>query len=313
MAFEEPELSVVVVAYRMARELPRTLRSLSPEMQRGIRAEQYEIIVVDNGSPQPIAIETIPTLSAQVNYYRFEKAPVSPASAINFGLQRARGTLIGVMIDGARMASPGLLASALLAARLDDRPVISTLGFHLGPEVQMTSVQNGYNQEQEDNLLNSVRWSEDGYRLFDISVLAGSSSNGFFLPISESNALFMPSALWRELGGFDERFTSPGGGLVNLDTYLRACQLPSTKLIVLLGEGTFHQVHGGISTNATVSPYPEFHKEYVRLRNKDFAPFDGESLYVGRVAVQALTVIQRSAQLALERRLKSPSPRHGKI
>ena len=36
-------LSVVVVAYDMARELPRTLRSLAPGYQRGIAADEYEV------------------------------------------------------------------------------------------------------------------------------------------------------------------------------------------------------------------------------------------------------------------------------
>ena len=115
----------------------------------------------------------------------------------------------------------------------------------------MESVQQGYNQEQEDRLLEQARWTEDGYRLFDISVFAGSSAGGWFKPIGESNAIFMRKALWDELGGFDERFQSPGGGYVNLDTLSRAVALPGVTVVTLLGEGTFHQVHGGVATNAT--------------------------------------------------------------
>ena len=48
-----PKASIVVISYNMARELPRTIRSLSPALQRGVSAEDYEIIVVDNGSTQP--------------------------------------------------------------------------------------------------------------------------------------------------------------------------------------------------------------------------------------------------------------------
>jgi len=57
-----PELSIVVAAYDMARELPRTVRSLSRPYQRGIEDLAYEIVVVDNGSPSPVdsaAIEAI--------------------------------------------------------------------------------------------------------------------------------------------------------------------------------------------------------------------------------------------------------------
>ena len=231
------------------------------------------------------------------------RASASPAAAANFGLKQARGRLIGMMVDGARLASPGLLATALLAEKLDERPVISSLGFHLGFAQQMESVANGYNQAAEDALLDASGWTEDGYRLFDIATLAGSSEGGFFLPTGESNALFLPRRLWRELGGLDEAFRSPGGGYVNLDLYRRACELPRTRLAVMLGEGTFHQVHGGVATNATVpDKHLDYHEEYVRLRGQDFAFPRPETVYLGQAPTPALRVFEHSARLALRGR-----------
>jgi len=52
-------LSVVVVAHDMNRELPRTLRSLRADYQRGVEPDEYELIVVDNGSPAPINEESV--------------------------------------------------------------------------------------------------------------------------------------------------------------------------------------------------------------------------------------------------------------
>src|SRR5262252_6652518 len=158
MARKPPELSVVVIGYRMERELPRTLRSLSPAMPRGVKPDQYEIILIDNGSPEPMPLASLPTYGAQVVCHRFETNSVSPAAAANFGLTQARGRLIGMMIDGARLASPGLLATALLAEKLDERPVISSLGFHLGFTAQMEGVRNGYDQAREDALLDATGW-----------------------------------------------------------------------------------------------------------------------------------------------------------
>jgi len=308
MARKAPDLSVVVIGYRMQRELPRTLRSLSPAMQRGIRADQYEIILIDNGSPEPMPLGKFPAYGAQVSCHYIANASVSPAAAANFGLKLARGRIIGMMVDGARLASPGLLATALLAEKLDERPVISSLGFHLGFARQMESVSNGYDQAAEDALLDEARWTEDGYRLFDIASLAGSSEGGFFLSPSESNALFLPRRLWREIGGFDERFQSPGGGYVNIDAYCRACELPDSRLIVMLGEGTFHQVHGGIATNATTPDrHAEFHDEYVRLRHRDFVFPKREAIYLGQAPAPALRVLEESARLAL--RGRSPRDR----
>jgi hypothetical protein len=248
-------------------------------------------------------LAAFPAYGAQVSCHTIANASASPAAAANFGLKQARGRLIGMMVDGARLASPGLLATALLAEKLDERPVISSLGFHLGFARQMESVRNGYDQAAEDALLDEARWTEDGYRLFDIASLAGSSEGGFFLPTGESNALFLPRRLWRELGGLDERFQSPGGGYVNLDAYRRACELPNTRLVVMLGEGTFHQVHGGVATNATIPDrHLEFHDEYVRLRGKDFVFPRPETIYLGRAPTPALRVLEQSARLALRGR-----------
>ncbi len=274
------KLSLVVIAYNMARELPRTLLSLSPAMQRNCTAGDYELIVVDNGSAQ--AVEPPPT-AAGVRLVRIEPAvaAASPVQAVQLGLDCARGDLVGVLIDGARLASPGLVASALRAQRLSPRAVILTLGFHLGPKVQMQSVHEGYDQAVEDRLLEAARWWEDGYRLFDISVLAGSSSRGWFHPINESNAIFMPRALWSELGGCDPRFVSPGGGYANLDLLKRAVALDGATVVTLLGEGTFHQVHGGVATNALEGPHAAFEAEYLAIRGEPYCPAFYDSLYLG--------------------------------
>ncbi len=157
-------LSLLVVAYNMSRELPRTIRSLSPAMQAGIAANDYEIVIVDNGSTPAIDQRACSSWASSwgghVRVLRIQNPRISPASAINTALAEAESELIGVMIDGARMATPGLLAGALSAAKVTPRAVIASLGFHLGPEVQMQSVAKGYNQAVEDDLLESARWYE---------------------------------------------------------------------------------------------------------------------------------------------------------
>ena len=47
--------------------------------------------------------------------------------------------------------------------------------------------------------------------------------------------------------------------------WTRACELDDTELILLLGEATFHQIHGGVATNALESPWRKFHDEYVKI------------------------------------------------
>jgi glycosyltransferase involved in cell wall biosynthesis len=296
-----PRLSVIVIGYNMARELPRTIRSLSPAMQRDIDADDYEIIVVDNGSTKPFDQAECRQWGGNISFHTIADAPPSPALAINHGLSLARGDLVGVCIDGARMATPRLLATALEAARLHRRPVVGTLAFHLGPDVQMRSVANGYCQQVEDGLLESVDWVSDGYQLFSISVLAGSSQHGWFVLPAESNAIFLVREHWSELGGYDTRFTSPGGGLVNLDTWARACADPSGRVIMLLGEATFHQFHGGVATGSAVPQWQSLHAEYVRLRGSDFKPPQGTPRLLGSLHPAA----HASLKLSIERLIQS--------
>ena len=66
----------------------------------------------------------------------------------------------------------------------------------------MKSVKEGYNQLVEDELLATLSWEDDGYKLFDISVYAASSHNGWFSLPNETNAFFM------RRGGF-ERHQAP--------------------------------------------------------------------------------------------------------
>ena len=145
----------------------------------------------------------------------------------------------------------------------------------------------GYDEAAEDRLLADLDWEHDGYRLFSAATLAASSARGWFRPMGESNGLFMPAALWQELGGLDEGFALPGGGLSNHDLFRRACELDDVQLVVLLGEGTFHQIHGGAATSGRIG-WDEMHAEYVARRGHAYQPPPNERLYVGTVPDAAL-------------------------
>jgi hypothetical protein len=292
------ELSVVVVSFNMARELPRTIRTLSAAMQRGIPAQDYEVIVVDNGSTRPFDEVACRQWVPDLVVHHMKDPTVSPVPAINKGLELSCGELVGIFIDGARMASPGLLASALMASRLHERPAIGTLAFHLGPQVQMESIRHGYNQHVEDALMSSSGWESDGYRLFEISAFAGSSSKGWFHVPAETNALFLKRSHWFEIGGFDPGFLTPGGGLANLDTWARICDDPRFFVIMLLGEATFHQVHGGVATNSLAPPQDQFAAEYLQLRGRAFVWPSRRPFFFGSPAPQTLKWIELSASMA---------------
>src|SRR5438105_12991122 len=89
----------------MPREIPRTIRTLSPQTQRGIRPEQYEIIVVDNGSTRPFDRELCMQWGADPIFQAVASPNPSPCAAVNKGLQVARGERSWVLVDGARLVS----------------------------------------------------------------------------------------------------------------------------------------------------------------------------------------------------------------
>ncbi len=222
--------------------------------------------------------------------------------AANFGARKCRGEMLAMMIDGARMASPGLVRALLDAGRLGADTVVAVPGYHLGDRLQQEALRHGYDEAREARLLASIGWPADGYRLFNIACLSGSCRDGPLLPFAESNCLAMHRPLWRALGGIDPRFTETGGGQANLDLYKRACEWPGTELVIAHGEGTFHQFHGGVTTGtrgAERERHMRNHSEqYRRLRGEHFSKPARRGRLFGRLHPSAARFLELSIEVA---------------
>lgn len=286
-----PRLSIVVVGFDMKRELPRTVLSLLPPYQRGLAHDDVEIIVIDNGSSEPVRREWFPA-DAAIRVERVEGGGVSPSMAINVGARLARADHIAVVVDGARMASPGLVSTALAAAGLHPKSFVATLGFHLGPKVQQVSVTEGYTREVEDRLLASVAWPQHGYRLFEICALGASCTHGVLKTPSETTFCVMKTSMFHAIGGYDERFIQLGGGLATFDFFRRSLEAAGEGFVMLVGEGTFHQLHYGATTQAggvgrrqegEVSLWDAYVREYEQVVGHPFAFTTQIPLLFGRV------------------------------
>jgi len=308
-----PVISFVVVVYDMPRQAENTLLTLGPGYQDEADPADYEVIVVENDSANTLSDELVSSLPAHYHYSLRSNPESSPAHAINFGAAQARGDFICVMIDGARMLTPGVIRNLLLAHRLFDNAVVAVPGYHLGRELQQEAVDSGYSVEEELALLASSRWPVDGYSLFDIACFSGSSAPGFFLPNSESNCLSIPRDCWCDLGGCDLRFDLRGGGLVNLDLYKRACEMPGVKHVILPGEGTFHQFHSGVTTGGEErrarDEYIEASKaQYRELRGYEFESPSTSPVFLGEIPPQAQKFVHYSSRQVLDRRQEEALP-----
>jgi hypothetical protein len=199
-------------------------------------------------------------------------------------------------IDGARMLTPGILAGAFTAFAEYAEPFVYTIGMHLGPAFQNKLAAEGHDQEAEDRLLESVDWRENGYRLFTISAPALSvEKQGLFSGVRESNCFALRREKFLDAGGFDTRFRSPGGGLVNVDVFKRLYEDPVLTPVCLLGEATFHQFHGGVATNVPWSEHPglAFEAEWESIHGSPVEPPRGpEPVYLGSVPEEARHLVR---------------------
>jgi len=71
--------------------------------------------------------------------------------------------------------------------------------------------------------------------------------------------------------------------------------------VVLLGEATFHQYHGGAATSRRLT-WDEMHDEYRALRGDAYVPPPNEPTYLGRTPPTMLEYLEQSARKAVDRR-----------
>lgn len=263
-----PKLSIVLIVYKMADQAERTIQSLSPPYQRGVEAKDYEVIVVENRSDWILGEQRAKQVASNVRYFLRDEKERTPVHAINFGASQARGSHVSIMIDGARMVTPGIVRLAIDAFRISPEAAVSAPGYHIGEKLQQVAVNEGYSEAVEAAFLQRIEWPSEGYRLFEIAVLSGSCQGGFFQSNYESNFIATSLKKWRALGGMDSRYNDFGGGNANLDFYKRLLESPDTPFYLLFGEGSFHQFHGGVTTGTLKE---ERAKIYKQLDDQDIA------------------------------------------
>jgi cephalosporin hydroxylase len=176
------------------------------------------------------------------------------------------------MIDGAHVLTPGVLREVWDAVEETPEAIVALRQWFVGADQRWLS-SVGYTAAQEDMLFDKIAWPQDGYKLFKIGVPIWESPYHWFNGFIESNCLFLPREVYRRIGGMNEAFSDPGAGYANLDLFKRAASAVEEPVIALVGEASFHQFHGGTTTNVS----NEEKNRRVRSYENGYAQIHGQS------------------------------------
>jgi len=300
----QPLLSVIVIGFKMPEQLAQTLYTLSSAYQMGVSEQDYEVVVVENSSSDNFDESILPELGNNFHFFRREESAHTPVPAINFAFEKCRGASIGLMIDGARMLTPRVIQYVLMSQRISSHFFTIVPGYHLGEQGQHLNVSSGYDEQAEKELLKSTNWKENGYELFSIADISGANPHGYLQPIMECNCMFAPAESFKKIAYADERFTLRGGGAINLHMFRSLGLLEGSTLIVLPGEGSFHQYHGGVTTSEYQGLEQEHASHSVQLQDiwqGDFHSLRREPILLGAVTPWAQPYLHFSSERSTRR------------
>ena len=302
-----PKLSIIVVVHNMARQAMNTLYSLAVPYQKNVHVDDYEVIVIENRSASTLNANDVHDLADNFRYYLRDESGTSPVPAVNFGFELARGEVIGLIIDGARLVTPRVVEYALLAFQLHKHALVMVPGYHLGERDHKFHLDSGHTEEKEVAKLHELHWQENGYRLFQYAAWSSSNQRGYFQPMQECSCVFASKKDFASIGNADPRFTLPGGGSINLHIYRSLGMLPYTQLFVLPGEGSFHQFHGGVTTqqfhdtDARQQMLKQFDQQLDEIWEGKFKALTREPMMLGAVTRWAQPFLMQASELAMTR------------
>jgi len=302
-----PVLSVIVVVHNMPRQAMNTLYSLSTAYQQNINVADYEVVVVENTSPHLLNRHDVLSLGPNFHYFLHAEKGVSPVAAVNYACKQARGAWLGLIIDGARLVTPRVIEYALLAFRMNPEALVMVPGYHLGEDDQKFHLHSGHSEAREIAKLAELDWRANGYRLFQYAVWSSSNRRGYFQPMQECSCVFTSQKNFAAIGQADPRFNLPGGGSLNLHLYRSLGLLPHSQLFVLPGEGSFHQFHGGVTTQQHNDDdkrqllLKQFDQQLNEIWGGQFKALTREPILLGAVTRWAQPFLAKASELASTR------------
>ena len=222
-----PVASIVIPTYGRPRRILECLESL----QRQDFPEPWEVVVVDDGSPEPVEA-LLAGRSMAIDLRVIRQANAGPAAARNFGVREARGEIIAFTDDDCR-PEPAWLETLVQAAR--DRPDALVGG------TTMNGLPDELFSATSQLIVDFV------YEHFNAD-----PANAFFLA---SNNILCRRDRFLSIGGFDESFPRAGGEDREFCDRWRVTGLP---IVWLPGARIEHRHH------QTLRKYLDLHFRYGR-------------------------------------------------
>lgn len=180
------------------------------------------------------------------------------------------------------MVTPGVVKSTLEITKTNPDALVHFPSVHLGNQLQNESILNGYDEVYEDQLLDAIDWQKDGYSLFKISNASGYAYR-IFAAARESNCFAIKTDQLKVLGKYNPQFQTAGGGYANIELFRRIVHANPASVYHVIGEATFHQIHGGTTSNhaRTTSQINEFTQEFHEISGEAPLPPPYEPNYYG--------------------------------
>lgn len=191
---EPPLVSIVVAHYRQPDELARTLAALH---RQDHPADRLQIIVADDGSPEP------PEVPDGVELVRQADEGFRLAAVRNLGVRRARGDVL-VFLDADTAPEPAFVRELTRLPAL--APDCVTVGRRRHADLRGVDIDRLADSAAE-RALPEPAWLTDAYRHSDDLLRADDRSYRHVI----GAVIACSRAMFDATGGFDESFTAYGG------------------------------------------------------------------------------------------------------
>jgi hypothetical protein len=302
-------LSVVVNFFNNRREARNSLFSLTRGYQIDSGNIPYEVIAIDNGSTEPLSEADVRSFGSEFHYRYVPTRSVSPVEAINEAARAAAGDRLMILIDGAHIVTPRVLRLVYETFQRFRAPFIATVPFQLGPMKQNFSVQAGYNQQVEDELLGRSGWRDNGYRLYSAAASFADEGGGWYGQLFESGCFAMRKADYLAMAGSTSGSSPPGAdSAISTFSSARWRDRSSNTSFCWAKERSIRftaefpracpwsAIHGR-----------RFHEEFKRIRGRRFVRIPRRPVFVGETREEAAQAEEFSRRIGEETWARNPA------